>query len=355
MSRGASRRSAVAGRRAAKANPESADCPVMTESPNIEPHEPQPRADTMKPEASPDTAAEDPIARLEALTLKRPVPVLPRGTTELFVALGDPALSFDVLTERLAVFPSIVARLLALANSPWSSPVAPVATLDDAVSRLGLDIVRSVAVALLVSNTFDANRCRRFDPRLYWCSALLSAECASLLAAGARPAAPLPTPLSTPVPTPLPPATARTAGLINNLGLLWLADALPAETDDAFEAVAADPALSVSAALISVCGVSDGDAGAALGKAWNLPAALTAAMSGRAAPGACPEVLYCVRLIRCVHAIVASTLDDSALAVDDILLKQLGLNVTGTETIRAELIVMLPELNQLAAELLEGT
>ena len=351
MSRGASqessRRSAVAGRRAAKANPESADCPVMTESPNIEPHEPQQRADTMKPEASPDTAAEDPIARLEALTLKRPVPVLPRGTTELFVALGDPALSFDVLTERLAVFPSIVARLLALANSPWSSPVAPVATLDDAVSRLGLDIVRSVAVALLVSNTFDANRCRRFDPRLYWCSALLSAECASLLAASARPAAPLS--------TPLPPATARTAGLINNLGLLWLADALPAETDDALEAVAADPALSVSAALISVCGVSDGDAGEALGKAWNLPAALTAAMSGRAAPGACHEVLYCVRLIRCVHAIVASALDDSALAVDDILLQQLGLNVTGTETIRAELVAMLPELNQLAAELLEGT
>ena len=322
----------------------------MTESPNVEPYEPQQRADTMKPEASPDTAAEDPIARLEALTLKRPVPVLPRGTTELFVALGDPALSFDVLTERLAVFPSIVARLLALANSPWSSPVAPVATLDDAVSRLGLDIVRSVAVALLVSNTFDANRCRRFDPRLYWCSALLSAECASLLAASARPAAPL----SNPLPTPLPPATARTAGLINNLGLLWLADALPAETDDAFEAVAADPALSVSAALISVCGVSDGDAGAALGKAWNLPAALTAAMSGRAAPGTCHEVLYCVRLIRCVHAIVASTLDDSALAVDDILLKQLGLNATRTETIRAELVVMLPELNQLAAELLEG-
>ena len=348
MSRESSQRSAMAGRRAAKANPESADCPVMTESPNIEP---QQRADTMKPEASPDTAAKDPIARLEALTLKRPVPVLPRGTTELFVALGDPALSFDVLTERLAVFPSIVARLLALANSPWSSPVAPVATLDDAVSRLGLDIVRSVSLALLVSNTFDANRCRRFEPRLYWCSALLSAECASLLAASARPAAPLPTPL----PTPLPPATARTAGLINNLGLLWLADALPAETDDAFEAVAADPALSVSAALISVCGVSDGDAGEALGKAWNLPAALTAAMSGRAAPGACPEVLYCVRLIRCVHAIVASTLDDSAMAVDDILLKQLGLNVTGTETIRAELVAMLPELNQLAAELLEGT
>ena len=323
----------------------------MTESPNIEPQQPQQQADTMKPEASPDTAAEDPIARLEALTLKRPVPVLPRGTTELFVALGDPALSFDVLTERLAVFPSIVARLLALANSPWSSPVAPVATLDDAVSRLGLDIVRSVSVALLVSNTFDANRCRRFEPRLYWCSALLSAECASLLAAGARPAAPLPTPL----PTPLPPATARTAGLINNLGLLWLADALPAETDDAFEAVAADPALSVSAALISVCGVSDGDAGAALGKAWNLPAALTAAMSGRAAPGACHEVLYCVRLIRCVRAIVASTLDDSTMAIDDILLKQLGLNAAGTETIRAELVAMLPELNQLAAELLEGT
>lgn len=325
---------------AAKANPESADCCVMTESPNVEP---QPRADTMKPEASPDTAAEDPIARLEALTLKRPVPVLPRGTTELFVALGDPALSFDTLTERLAVFPSIVARLLALANSPWSSPVAPVTTLDDAVSRLGLDIVRSVSVALLVSNTFDANRCRRFDPRLYWCSALLSAECASLLAAGARPAA------------PLPPAAARTAGLINNLGLLWLADALPAETDDAFEAVAADPALTVSAALVSVCGVSDGDAGEALGKAWNLPEALTAAMSGRAAPGACREVLYCVRLMRCVHAIIASTLDDSAMAVDDILLKQLGLNVTGTETVRAELVAMLPELNQLAAELLEGT
>lgn len=297
----------------------------------------------MKPEASPHIAAEDPIARLEALTLKRPVPVLPRGTTELFVALGDPTLSFEVLTERLAVFPSIVARLLALANSPWSSPVAPVATLDDAVSRLGLDIVRSVSVALLVSNTFDANRCRRFEPRLYWCSALLSAECASLLAAGARPA------------PPLPPAAARTAGLINNLGLLWLADALPAETDGAFEMVTTDPALTVSAALVSVCGVNDRDAGEALGKAWNLPAALTAAMSGRAAAGVGDEVLYSVRLMRCVHAVVASTLDDTAMKIDEILLKQLGLNAAAAENVHAELAVMLPELDQLAAELLEGT
>lgn len=297
----------------------------------------------MKTQASADTTAEDPLTALGLLTRKRPVPVLPRGTTELFGALGDPALSFDLLTERLAVFPSIVARLLALANSPWSSPVTPVAALDDAVSRLGLDIVRSVSVALLVSNTFDANRCRHFNPRRYWCSALLSAECASLLAAAARPA------------PPMPPAAARTAGLINNLGLLWLADALPAETDRALGAVAADPALSVSAALLTACGVSDGDAGEALGRTWNLPETLTAAMSGHMPPNAHDDVLYCVRLMRCARAVVSATLDESGIASDEILLKQLGLNPAAAEQARLELVGTLPALDLLAAELLDGT
>ncbi len=311
----------------------------MTESPGVEP---QQETDTMKTQAYADTRAEDPIAELGLLTLKRPVPVLPRGTTELFGALGDPALSFEILTERLAVYPSIVARLLALANSPWSSPVAPVTTLDDAVSRLGLDIVRSVSVALLVSNTFDANRCRRFDPRRYWCSALLTAEAAALLATAARPA------------SAVSPAAARTAGLISNLGLLWLADALPAETDRALGAVAADPALSVGAALLAACGVSDGDAGEALGRTWNLPDTLTAAMSGRPPPSADGEAAYCVRLMRCARAVVSAALEKSEIAADDILSRQLGLSGTAIEQVRLELAGTLPTLDRLASELLDG-
>lgn len=135
----------------------------------------------------------------------RRVPVLPRGTARLLGVLADEDIDFQELVAEIELFPPIAARLLSVANSAWSAPVSPVTSLVMACSRLGLNVVRTVAMALAVAEPFNPAVCPLFEPQRYWSSALLTAEAADLVARAA---------------TFDDPQTARTAGLLRNSTLL---------------------------------------------------------------------------------------------------------------------------------------
>ncbi len=59
------------------------------------------------------------------LNTKR-IPVLPPGSTYLMQSMMDESLNFRQLAGIVERYPSIAARLIALANSVWSSPVSPI-------------------------------------------------------------------------------------------------------------------------------------------------------------------------------------------------------------------------------------
>ncbi|MCP4996368.1 MAG: HDOD domain-containing protein, partial [Gammaproteobacteria bacterium] len=136
------------------------------------------------------------------------LPVLPAGIPYLLTVLTDEEIAINELARILERFPTIVARLIALANSAWSSPASDVTSLEMACARLGFNIIRSVSIALAIAQPFDPNRCQAFDAERYWCSALLTADAATWLS-----------PLSQVAYAPEP-ETARVGGLLHNLGLL---------------------------------------------------------------------------------------------------------------------------------------
>ncbi len=111
----------------------------------------------------------------------------------------------------------IVARLISLANSAWSNPVRPITGLQQACARLGLDVVRSVSVGLCVCRSFNLGRCSNFDPLLHWLASLLAAEICAKIADDHNEDV----------------SAARTAGLMHNVGILWLADRFPNEKNQA--------------------------------------------------------------------------------------------------------------------------
>lgn len=194
------------------------------------------------------------------------LPVLPAGIPYLLTVLTDEEIALYELAKVLERFPTIVARLIALANSAWSSPASEVTTLDMACARLGYNIIRSVSIALAISQPFDPNRCQAFDAERYWCSALLTADAASWLS-----------PLSQVEHVPEP-GTARVGGLLHNLGLLWLADSVPQETALTLDAVATDPTLSLREVQQAHYGFDYTEAGGLLGRSWDMPSVLVAAM-----------------------------------------------------------------------------
>ncbi len=191
------------------------------------------------------------------------LPVLPQGAPHLLRAMSDSTMDFHQLAQVIEKFPSIAARLIALANSSWSSPVVPVTSLEMACSRLGFAVVRSVAIALSIASIFNPHACPAFDPIRYWTGALLTAEIAHALADQAH------------LEEETDPQSVRTAGLLHNLGLLWLAAWFPAETHSAL-LITADPGhgLDADEALTAELGFGYREAGACLAEAWRFPPAL---------------------------------------------------------------------------------
>ena len=180
----------------------------------------------------------------------------------LIQAFADENLETKELAAVLCNYPIITARLLGLANSPWASPVKPITNIETACVRLGFSMVKGLSLALAVAASFDTSRCPAFDPIRFWTTSLLVAEGGALLAAR------LPDRENYPIDFGY---TVKTAGILHNLGLLWLADNWPREMDQALNLISSQPSLLVNHAVIQYVGIDYCSAGAWVFKQWGLP------------------------------------------------------------------------------------
>ncbi len=276
-----------------------------------------------------DAAVEN---RLRALLGSGSVPVLPAGTDELLQLLRNPDVPMQELAETLARFPAIVARLMALANSPWSAPLSPVTSLQEASSRLGIAVVRSVSIALTVAAPFRPHRCPEFDAERYWCCSLLAADAASMLCRATNPD------------DESASATARTASLIGNLGLLWMADRMPGETGAALRRAGEETGVSVDAALSDACGFGHKTATEWLGKAWNLPDAVLTAICGTRTTGLGGVVGLANKMVSDVYR-------DPAIAFDAAMPTRFGVDADPAQTVHLAVCERLPRMTDLAKSL----
>jgi HD-like signal output (HDOD) protein len=186
----------------------------------------------------------------------------------LMHALADADMDHRQLTAVLHHYPVITARLIALANSAWICPATPITSIETACIRLGHSIIKSVSIAIAVASSFNTARCPMFDPIRFWTTSMLVADGAGLLAAK------LPKTASS---QDLQ-YSAQTAGIVHNLGLLWLADNLAGETAAALQLAVADPALTVNQALTQHVGIDYCRVGAWIGQQWQMPNELIAVM-----------------------------------------------------------------------------
>jgi len=209
--------------------------------------------------------------------LSEPVqlPSIAKDIHVLMQALADDNLSYLQLAEVIKHYPEITARILFLANSPWSAPITPINSVEQACSRLGVSIVKSISIAISISSAFDTRNCPLFDTVHFWTSSMLVAEGAGILA------------------SKLPPSlvsielehTAQTAGVLHNLGLLWLADNAPTEINTALKMLAeSPPTLSLNQTLKKSIAVDYCEVGAWIAKQLAFPEVLICAMEYHLTP-----------------------------------------------------------------------
>lgn len=192
------------------------------------------------------------------------IPALPNNIHHLFKVLSDDQLNNRQLAEVIHHYPSIAARLIALANSAWIAPLKPVTSLAAACSRLGLTTIRSTSIALSIASPFDSLRCPAFDVEQFWTTSMLVSEGADLLA-WRIPALQLSVESRN---------TVRTAGLLHNLGLLWLAHTRPEETGLAFELCSNNQFITLQQAMQQCLDTDYCEAGGWLAHQWGLPEVL---------------------------------------------------------------------------------
>ena len=75
------------------------------------------------------------------------LPMLPRVASQVVALVGSPTTDANKLSELIHRDPALAGQVLRIANSPAYMPRMPIVSLQQAVSRLGLNVVSEIAFA----------------------------------------------------------------------------------------------------------------------------------------------------------------------------------------------------------------
>lgn len=85
------------------------------------------------------------------------------------------------IARAIKADPALSGRIIKAANSPASRQVRPVVSIMDALTVLGLNTVRQMALALSLVDSNRSGACRKFDYQMFWSQSLLTAIAAQKL------------------------------------------------------------------------------------------------------------------------------------------------------------------------------
>ena len=107
---------------------------------------------------------------------------LPVATVRLIEELDKPEASLERISGLIGSMPAISAQVLKMVNSSLFSLRSPVLSIQHAVTLLGLDHIRAVALSFLAVKAVPRPNERLFDHQAFWTDSLLRALVARGLA-----------------------------------------------------------------------------------------------------------------------------------------------------------------------------
>lgn len=201
--------------------------------------------------------------RRKLLRLKE-IPPPDAMSQEIIRVAGDEQVDMEEIVRLINQSPELAARILRVANSAYYGHRGLIHSVDQAVIRvLGLSITKSLTLALALSGSFQWRNCPNFQGERHWFLAILTANLSQSLAPSLQ------------VEEKPHPATAYTAGLIHNLGILALTQLFPEQMGRVFAAKDA----SETDRRLQKLGLDHHLAGSWLAKTWGLPESLIRAIA----------------------------------------------------------------------------
>ena len=194
------------------------------------------------------------------------LPSLPEVISYLMGSLGDERADMDTLSHHITADPTIVARLLAAANSVASGLSTRIYSAKQAFLVLGVDRIVGIIMVSALAFRYD-NRSSGFDARLLWRHSLGVATCARVLAEQSN----------------INPELAFTGGLLHDIGQLLMFTASPANYVQSLE-LRRQEGISLIDAEHRIFGYDHTTAGRTLALAWNLPGDIVDAIAAHHQP-----------------------------------------------------------------------
>ena len=198
------------------------------------------------------------------------LPPAPHLLTELFTLLKKPDADSSQIERLILYDPALTASMLQLCNSAMLAPTSPVASLGEAIVRLGFEQLFSLVAVASVARSLSRRQPRRTgDNNDLWRHSVTTAVAAELIA----------------VDRGDDPKLAFTASLLHDIGKLILSEAVPQEYAAVTREVEAGQR-SLLAVEKKTLGVEHAEMGGRLMTHWNFPPSLVAAVCFHHRPAA---------------------------------------------------------------------
>ena len=115
------------------------------------------------------------------------IATLPEVTLGIIELVEDPTSSAQDLNELIGRDPALSARILKVVNSAFYGLPRQIGSINRAISMLGLNAVKNIAIAASLAKLFRGGAlCDRFDAKELWDHSIAVATAARLLAKEAR-------------------------------------------------------------------------------------------------------------------------------------------------------------------------
>jgi putative nucleotidyltransferase with HDIG domain len=196
-------------------------------------------------------AATDKIAILDKL---HQLPAMPMAVREVMASFRNANVGSAIMAQKIELDQGLSARVLRVANSSFYGLSREVGSIQDAVTVLGFDTVRSLVVSAGFTRAFPAIKDSQFDRHAYWTRSFRVASYTESLAqslGGGR-------------------QLSFTAGLFHDVGQLVLSICIPEKFAEIL-AQHKDSGLSLIEVEQAVLGFDHAEIGAEMAKHWNFP------------------------------------------------------------------------------------
>ncbi|MGD8591321.1 MAG: HDOD domain-containing protein [Gammaproteobacteria bacterium] len=191
------------------------------------------------------------IAEIESLP---PFPLLANIIKAFITAENDGEIR--PLIDNIETEPSIVAKIIGVANSAAFGNQTPVRSIKDAIIKLGVIQLKTLVFSIVVGSRFNGRKCPAFDSARFWQDSMFLAYCTSIMVEHCKN-------------VNFNRNQVYSIGLVLRIGMLALVHIAPKEMHDILHTDNIKDLLGNERAALH--GIDHFDAGAILLKHWQLP------------------------------------------------------------------------------------